>query len=158
MGSNDSVSVVGAGVHVLTYFNNQVNKLLPANERGFKPTARDVPEGDTIAAVNETIKDFERFFNLSKNLIYVSMPSYDIEKVPVAYKNASHNTYAGVIHRGLLPSLAPQNMQHPFIDVFQLTRACYMKNCSYDGGHRSRYVNRFKAQLLLNTLCEVHDG
>lgn len=157
MGSNDSVSVVGAGVHVLTYFNNQVNKLLPATERGFKPTARDVPEGDTIAAVNETIKDFERFFNLSKNLIYVSMPSYDIEKVPVAYKNASHNTYAGVIHRGLLPYLAPQNMQHPFIDVFQLTRACYMKNCSYDGGHRSRYVNRFKAQLLLNTLCEVHN-
>ena len=156
--SNDSVAVVGAGVHVLTYYTGQINKLLPANERK-SPTGKDIPEGgESIAAVNETIKDFERFFNLSKNLIYVSMPSYDIEKVPTAYKNASHNTYAGVIHRGLLPSLAPQNTQHPFIDVFQLTRACWMSNCSYDGGHRSRYVNRWKAQLLLNTLCEVHHG
>ena len=32
-----------------------------------------------------------------------------------------------------------------------------MENCSYDGGHRSRYVNRWKAQLLLNTLCEYSD-
>lgn len=154
---DDAVSVVGAGVHVLVYFDNRVNERLPQNERE-KSSANDVTQGNTIAAVNETIKDLTNFFDLANQLIYVSMPSYQIEKVPLPYKNASHNTNAGRIHKGLLSSLAPQNMQHPFIDVFQLTRACHMENCSYDGGHRSRYVNRWKAQLLLNTLCEVHYG
>ena len=35
-----------------------------------------------------------------------------------------------------------------------LLQSCYMENCSSDGGHRARFVNRWKAQLLLNLLCE----
>jgi len=47
--------------------------------------------------------------------------------------------------------LSAENLR--YLDVYQLTATCYMDNCSFDGGHRSRYVNRWKAQLLLNTLC-----
>ena len=28
-------------------------------------------------------------------------------------------------------------------------------NCTVDGGHRARFVNRAKAQLLLETLCDT---
>ena len=59
------------------------------------------------------------------------------------------------VYRGLLPNVAPENPEHPFLDVYESTKSCTMENCTYDGSHRSRYVNRWKAQLLLNTLCEV---
>lgn len=41
----------------------------------------------------------------------------------------------------------------PVVDMFQVTRACVWANCSVDGGHRARFVNRMKAQLILNLLC-----
>lgn len=59
------------------------------------------------------------------------------------------------VYLGLLPIMAPHNSSRPFIDFFQLTRSCFMDNCSVDGGHVTRFVNRWKAQLLLNTICEV---
>ena len=40
-----------------------------------------------------------------------------------------------------------------FMDVFQMTHTCWMKNCTSGEVHSTRYVNRWKAQLLLNTLC-----
>ena len=144
---NDSIGVVGAGVHILKDKGNRVREKVEPSA-----SAKDIqiPE-----AVNATIYELNRFFDMAKQTIYISMPSYQIEKVPLPYINASHNTFAGQIHETLLPNLAPNVRHHPFIDVFQLTRACNWKNCSYDGGHRSRFVNRWKAQLLLNTLCEV---
>ena len=42
-----------------------------------------------------------------------------------------------------------------YIQKIELTRSCTMKNCSFDGGHSTHFVERWKAQLLLNTLCEV---
>ena len=82
------------------------------------------------------IRDLERFLDLSNRTICVSMPSYQVEKVPLPYRNATHSTHAGRIYDGLLPSLSPRDPGHPFLDVFQLTKACHMDNCSYDGGHR----------------------
>ena len=43
----------------------------------------------------------------------------------------------------------------PLIDIYTMTDACNWKNCTSDGGHKSRFVNRMKAQLLLNNLCQV---
>ena len=80
------------------------------------------------------------------------MPSYQTEKVPDKFRDS--HVGLGQIYDELLPTLAPLNPKQPFLDVFQLTDSCNAANCSYDGGHRSRFVNRFKAQLLLNTLCE----
>ncbi|KAL3800413.1 hypothetical protein ACHAW5_009091 [Stephanodiscus triporus] len=104
---DNTVAVVGAGVHI---------------------------EGAALGEI-------KKFLNLTKRTIFVPMP---------AGLNRSREVY-----EGLLPYLAPNHPEHPFLDVFQLTRSCTMQNCSYDGSHRSRYVNRWKAQLLLNTLCEI---
>jgi len=43
----------------------------------------------------------------------------------------------------------------PVLDWSALTSKCTMANCSVDGHHKTRYVNRWKAQLLLNTLCKA---
>ena len=92
--------------------------------------------------VNATVQQIQHFLQREEGhnqTIYVSPPAGSMEGV----------------YRDLLPHLAPENPAHPFLDVFQLTKSCTMKNCSFDGGHRSRFVNRWKAQLLLNTLCDV---
>ena len=38
-----------------------------------------------------------------------------------------------VVYEGLLPYLAPNVPEHPFLDVYPLMRSCTMANCSYDG-------------------------
>jgi len=103
------------------------------------------------------VEEINKFLDLANRTIYVPMPHSQIEKVPPKYKaNAPEkNAMKEEVYTALLPNLAPQNTQHPFLDVYQLTRSCTMQNCSSDGGHYSRFVNRWKAQLLLNTLCEV---
>lgn len=104
--NNDTIAVVGAGVH---------------------PKA--------------SIDEIHKFLTLVKRTIFVPMPHLG--------DNKSRNYYNAV-----LPYVSPHQPEHPFLDVYQLTSSCTMANCSYDGGHRSRYVNRWKAQLLLNTLCK----
>ena len=136
--SDSAVGVVGAGVHNLRRAGHIVAKRMKiARDLLPKPKhAKEVATGETSLSVNETIKDFEQFFDLADKTIYVSMPSYQTEKVPIPFRNSTHHTHAGRIYYGLLPSLAPQMKHHPFIDVFQLTKACYWSNCSTDGGHR----------------------
>ncbi|KAK1740048.1 hypothetical protein QTG54_008998 [Skeletonema marinoi] len=92
--------------------------------------------------VNGTLQEIQQFLDREEGqnrTIYVSPPAGPMENV----------------YRGLLPNVAPENPEHPFLDVYESTESCTMENCTFDGSHRSRYVNRWKAQLLLNTLCEV---
>ena len=96
-------------------------------------------EGNTL---NFTIRD--KFLSLSTRTIFMSTPSSD----------PTNSSRRDGLYESLLPNLAPRNPQHPFLDVHQLTRSCVMKNCSFDGGYGSRYIDRWKVQLLLNTLCE----
>ena len=94
--------------------------------------------------VNGTVEEIQQFLQREEGhnhrTIYVSPPAGPMESV----------------YQALLPDLAPENPSHPFLDVYQLTKSCTMENCTYDGSHRSRFVNRWRAQLLLNTLCEVN--
>jgi len=124
--NDDDVWVVGVGVHTYARANRQVD----------------------IAVQNiQQFLDTEQEHNRT---IYVSPPHYfHREDYPTQSINMER------LYRGLLPHVAPENAAHPFLDVFELTQSCTMENCTYDGGHRSRYVNRWKAQLLLNMLCEV---
>jgi len=122
----DDVWVVGVGIH--TY--NRVKR-----------------------QVDEAVQHIQHFLHTEaqhNRTIYVSPPHYfHREDYPGQSPSMDH------VYRSLLPHLAPQNPAHPFLDVHELTKSCTMDNCTFDGGHRSRYVNRWKAQLLLNTLCEV---
>ena len=42
----------------------------------------------------------------------------------------------------------------PVLNLQPLTGLCRWQNCSTDGSHKSRFVNRMKAQLVLNALCK----
>jgi hypothetical protein len=127
-GNPNAVAVVGAFVHIHGRLH-----------------------GNLTAVLNE----IWGFLDNSPQVIFNSGPSYETSKVPVQYRNASHHQKGEAFYNQILPHMAPYDEQRPFLDFFQLTRACYMEHCSYDGGHRSRYVNRWKAQLLLNTICTM---
>lgn len=43
----------------------------------------------------------------------------------------------------------------PLINIQPLTGLCTWSNCTTDRYHRARFVNRMKAQLLLNALCKL---
>ena len=118
--------VVGVGIHTYSRLKKQVDKAVQHIQYFL----------DTEAQYNRTI--------------YVSQPHYFSRE---DYPDQSANMER--VYRGLLPHVAPENPAHPFLDAYELTKSCQMENCTFDGGHRSRYVNRWKAQLLLNTLCEV---
>ena len=125
---DNTVAVVGAGIHL--------------------------PGG--IVGVKDRVRMISTFLDRSNRTIYVPMPHSLVEMVPPKYHDSapSKNAMKEEVYNALLPNLAPQNIQHPFLDIYQLTRSCTFSNCTFDGGHKSRYVNRMKAQLLLNTLCE----
>jgi hypothetical protein len=119
-------ALVGAGVHIIKNFGSNA------------------------------VHEIQHFLLKANRIIFNSMPSYQTEKIPPMYRNASHHTDSNhFVYDSTLSVVRSQNKtgQHPFIDFHQLTRSCFMENCSYDGGHRSRYVNRWKAQLLMNTIC-----
>lgn len=136
--NNDTrtIAIVGAGVHVM----NQFKKL--------------EIKGVDIDVVNATIQEMDSFMHKSINVkgndvIFVSGPSYQTFKVPTEFRR-SNNRMIPVYWNSL-----SHFENYPYLDVFQLTKTCHMQNCSTDGGHRSRFVNRWKAQLLLNMLCRV---
>jgi hypothetical protein len=124
------IPVVGAGVHVLHALRGH----------------------DTV---NRTTDELISLLDMVNQSILVSMPSYQLEKVPPNRINFSYNTQSPILYNNVLSSVSPNNRNRPFLDVFQLTKSCIQENCSNDGGHRHRFVNRWKAQLLLNTICEV---
>ena len=97
--------------------------------------------------LNLTIVEIKKYLDLANRTIFNSMPTYSTR---VKNTPGWHSKF----FQALKPNLAPYNTSRPFIDFSELTKSCIMDNCSYDGGHRSRFVNRFKAQLLLNTICD----
>lgn len=129
-----------------------INHIIGQNDTSVAVVGSGIHFGNRVEQIN-------KFLDLANRTIYVPMPHALLRKVLPEYKAAApkKNLMKEEVYRALLPNLAPHNMEHPFLDVYQLTRSCTMDNCTYDGGHKSRYVNRWKAQLLLNTLCEVKD-
>ena len=127
-----TIAVVGAGIHLKNGWKSRRPKTY----------------------INATIQEINTFLHNSitvkkNDIIWVSNPSYQTNKVPFEYQ--ASNNEMDVLYWDSLSTFE----KYPYLDVFQLTTSCHMENCSYDGGHRSRYVNRWKAQLLLNMLCEV---
>ena len=107
-------------------------------------------------SLNNTLKEIEKFLNLAKQTVWVSGVSHQIEKVAEQYKEKMGSSNYERGYNQLLQNVAPEVSVHPYLDIWQMTSSCVMENCSYDGHHRSRFVNRWKAQLLLNTICEVN--
>lgn len=106
---------------------------------------------------SEAINQVLQFLNISNQAIYASMPglntdqlTFDYVKNGYDYEKDGWNFYASI-----LPHVAPRSPQHPLLDFFHLSKSCQWENCTNDGYHRARFVNRWKAQILLNTICRV---
>lgn len=92
-------------------------------------------------------------------LVWVSGPAYNQRLIPYPYNETmplvnTQKLYLDTLRPGGL--LQQANRSISFLDVMGMTSACYArwKNCSADGGHNKRFVERMKATLLLNMLCE----
>lgn len=92
-------------------------------------------------------------------LLWVSGPAYNKDLIPFPYNatmplSATQRIYTNTLGPDGLLARAERNVS--FLDIMGMTRACYVqwKNCSSDGGHNSRFVERMKATILLNILCE----
>jgi len=126
--NQETVVVVGAGIHLLNIRKHDLTK------------------------VDQEIKEF---FSIMNQSIFVSMPSHSTSKLPPQYRNGTSES-SPKFNNALRH--ASKNKNQPLLNVFQLTRSCFMQNCSFDKkhpSHKSRYVNRWKANLLLNMICDV---
>lgn len=79
-------------------------------------------------------------------LTWATGPSYDISKVSITSKRPTSML-------NLEAMKLARKYDIPLLDFYTLTDRCVYRNCTSDGGHRSRYVNRMKAQMLLNNFC-----
>ena len=80
-------------------------------------------------------------------------PSYENSKVPLKYVNSTK--HRSTIELNALTMTLAKEYNIPLLDFYTITGKCWWNNCTADGGHRSRFVNRMKAQMLLNNLCSI---
>ena len=52
-----------------------------------------------------------------------------------------------------IASSVARSAGRPILDFFSVTKQCVWRNCTVFDGFRSRFVQRFKAQMLLDLLC-----
>lgn len=133
---------------------SQCSSALPADVRAIGTTVHLLAQGlaateASIAAVSQSVQ----------NLLWISGPAYNQQLIPFPYNGTmplgdTQRVYADTLGPSGLLLQAHKSVS--FLDVMSMTRACYAqwKNCSADGGHNSRFVERMKATLLLNILCE----
>jgi hypothetical protein len=106
---------------------------------------------------SEAISQVIQFLNMNNQVIYASMPGLNTDQLTKDYvqKGYDYEKDGWNFYASLFPHLAPRSPQHPFLDFFHLSNSCQWENCTNDGYHRARFVNRWKAQILLNTICHV---
>ena len=104
-------------------------------------------EGDLDKAAEE----IKKLWSAAGNMIFASLVNYQTSKVPEQYRGAKDTPKPKLYRKELEDQERFQNVR--LFDYYELTKSCRMENCTTDGGHRAHFVNRWKAQLLLNTLC-----
>eukprot|EP01041_Mallomonas_annulata_P014679 gene14679-31211_t len=107
--------------------------------------------------IEKYIKTLESFFSSTPlKITWCLGPKYDFMKVPEAFKNITLTRPTDKMNRAVLDMRPLIHNRIPILDFSTLTGRCQWSNCSVDGGHRARFVNRMKAQILLNNLCEIN--
>ena len=104
--------------------------------------------------ISNYIAQVNSLFNFSKQglpLTWATGPSYDVSRVPLQFLNRTRARPTVTLNLEAI-ELA-KKYRIPLLDFYTMTDRCLSRNCTSDGGHRSRYVNRMKAQMLLNNLC-----
>ena len=102
--------------------------------------------------LSEYVNNLEVLFaNPKSKLMWVTGPSYDLKKVPDKYLEVTKNRPTVAANKRAFELADKHGI--PILDFYSLTANCRWKNCSTDGGHRSRFVNRMKFQLVFNNIC-----
>lgn len=123
------------------------------------------PRTNATAIAADYLQSIQQFFTFigntmakhgrKNNLLWLSSPYYHVESLAMPpdspYRAMSKFCYVDDLNKMGL-DLAKTN-GIPVLDIYALTKACTWTNCTVDGAHGSRFVNRMKAQLLLNKLC-----
>lgn len=141
--TNATIIVLSTGVHMMSTLSDKLNKSLYQDAHEFDRAVIDAMVKE-IAITYETVG--------TSRLVWGSAPSYNKMKIPMPYRdtmplNALDHVYAQSMLRA-------RAMGVRFLDFHRLTQECVWANCTADGGHRSRFVNRAKAQLLLEAVCD----
>lgn len=98
-----------------------------------------------------------RMFQHSRFFIWVTSPFYETHKLikvnEAASLNQENERYLRYNIDGVNIVIGEKgSMCAAFLDAFHLTKACTFNNCSEDGAHRARFVNRMKFQIVLNQI------
>lgn len=108
----------------------------------------------SLLVAEQVLKETKLVFDSITNLIWGTSPSYNRQKIPEKYKDTMPlSDMEHFYHKTL--RLA-QDTGIRLADFHEMTRACVWDNCTADGGHRSRFVNRAKAQAVLALVCPDH--
>lgn len=103
--------------------------------------------------LTDYLGNLEKLFAFpNSKLLWVTGPSYDLNRVPDKYLEVTKNRPTVFANKEAF--VLADRYKIPILDFYSLTGTCRWKNCSTDGGHRSRFVNRMKFQLVLNNICK----
>lgn len=107
--------------------------------------------------VRQAIQDF-----LVKvpSVIWTTGPSYSKKDIPAQYREKMPLDKTTQLYLEMTKkkgTLRTTRRWHedgiPYLDFFEMTHSCHWDNCTTDGGHRARFVNWVKIQMLLSKLC-----
>ena len=97
----------------------------------------------------------------SIKFVWVTGTGYRLDLVPRGYREHQTNRRMLWFNTGIVKAL--HRIGIPFLDIFHMTELCKDLRCfdghqdksmkTIDGSHKSRFVNRMKAQMLMNYLC-----
>lgn len=128
------------GTYIQNFRNNNLHKpIVPVVGAGMQIFRS---YGDDA---NATIEEYKKLFANTTEVIFNSPPSYQKSKIPIQYQ--FNHKGSAKYYWEFVPHISSYEIR--FLDFFQLTQSCTMENCTPG----SRFVNRWKAQLLLNTIC-----
>jgi hypothetical protein len=135
----DDILVISAGVHMAKRYE----------EAHPNSTAWDT--------AHYILQELSKLFRALQHyqVVFVTSPAFDRRKIPTPWDIGMPVDYGKHVYANLKEMRTkwmPDNVT--MLDFYALTKACVWDNCTWDGGHRERYVNRLKAHVTLNTICQ----
>ena len=104
-----------------------------------------------LEATQAIVKDITETFSSVPGLVWGSAPWYSMKQTPKQYRDTMPLGVLSLVHAQT--KFLAKDARVPFLDFYRATQACVWANCTKDGAHRARFVNRAKAQMFLEVVC-----
>mmetsp|Transcript_2853 Transcript_2853/g.6789 ORF Transcript_2853/g.6789 Transcript_2853/m.6789 type:complete len:324 (+) Transcript_2853:414-1385(+) len=141
--------LLSTGIHLL----NHVRKTHAEPSTLDQRARAAVDSVEAAAVMNET----QRAFHGVHNLIWGTAPTYMKARIPEPYRETMPLSAMEHVYHRTLALVAATHGRVKLVDFHRMTGSCVWENCTVDGGHRARFVNRGKAQAILALLCPRGD-